>query len=227
MGERTNCENDKNYQNNTQYFDHVKQLFSTAQTSNINLSLSGGKEKSDYALTFSKLQQQSIIQGQLDRANLTSNVGFEIAKGLTIRSITQLVYSDNTTNPFSSGGAFIASGMYTWPFADFTQKDSDGHTVYKFGGAGTNSSNPLYAKEFQTFSNKTVDIIQNLNLHYAVNKILELDYKAGVNYQMVISIESLKTRQRQVAIFSTHHTTRKPLLVSLQRQRQRNTISTR
>lgn len=177
------AKNDKNYQNNTKYYDHVKQLFSSAKTTNFNLSLSGGKEKSDYAITISKLQQESIVQGQLDRLNFSTNVGFEVAKNLTIRSVNQVVYSDNTTNPFSSGGAFISAGMYTWPFADFSQKDADGNTVYKFGGAGTNSSNPLYAKQFQTFSNKTLDVIQNINVHYAINKIFELDYKAGVNYQ--------------------------------------------
>jgi len=34
---------------------------------------------------------------------------------------------------------------------------------------------------YQSFSNKTIDIIPNLNLHYNINKIFSLDYKAGVN----------------------------------------------
>src|SRR5204862_7970517 len=41
--------NDRPYQNNTQFYDHIGQLFKTAQTTNVNLGLSGGKENSDYA----------------------------------------------------------------------------------------------------------------------------------------------------------------------------------
>jgi len=178
------AKNDKPYQNNTQYYDHIKQLFGTAKTTNFNIGISGGTDKSDYSFAISKLSQESIIQGQLDRVNLSSNIGITLAKGLTLRSTIQLVYSDNTTNPFSSGGGFISAAMYTWPFADFNQRDAQGNTVYKFGGAGTNSSNPLYAKQFQTFTNKSIDIIPSLNLHYDISKVFALDYKAGVNYQV-------------------------------------------
>lgn len=179
------AKNNKPYQNNTKYYDHISQLFGTAMTTNFNIGISGGTEKSDYAFSVSKLSQESIIQGKLDRINLTSNLGVTLAKGLTLRSTTQIVYGDNTTNPFASGGGgFISAAMYTWPFADFSQRDAVGNTVYKFGGAGTNSSNPLYAKQFQTFTNKTIDILPSLNLHYDINKIFTLDYKVGVNYQI-------------------------------------------
>jgi TonB-dependent starch-binding outer membrane protein SusC len=203
---------DKSYQNNTQYYDHIKQLFGSARTSNINVSLSGGKDKSDYSFSFSKLQQESIIQGQLDRFNFTSNIGVEIAKKLTFRSVVQLVYSDNTTNPFASGGGgFISSAMYTWPFADFTQKDADGNYVYKFGGAGTNSSNPLYAKQFQTYSNKTIDILPSFNLHYKINKIFELDYKLGINYQVGSFNRQTENQTRTTSYaFSTNYYVTRP-----------------
>jgi TonB-linked SusC/RagA family outer membrane protein len=179
------AKNNKSYSspaNNTQWYDHIGQLFSSAKTTNINVGISGASANSDYAFSFSKLNQQSIVQGGLDRMNLTANLGLTLAKGLTLRSTTQIVYTENTTNPFPSGGAYISAAFYTWPFADFTQKDADGNTVYKFGGAGTNSSNPLYAKQFQTFRNNSIDILPSLNLHYKISRMFELDYKVGVNY---------------------------------------------
>ena len=179
------AENNKSYKNNTKWYDHVDQIFNSAQTTNVNLSLSGAKENSDYAFTISKLTQESVIQGKLKRTNFTSNIGFEILKGLNFRSTTQLIYSDNTANPFAGGGAeggYLSAAFYTWPFADFTAKDSQGNYLYKFGGAGENSTNPLYAQQFQKYENKTVDVIPSINLNYQVNRIFEVDYKLGVNY---------------------------------------------
>jgi len=177
--------NNKPYKNNTQYYDHVDQLFKRANTTNLNLGISGGNNTSDYSFALSKLNQGSVIQGDLDRTNFTANIGVEIAPGFKFRSITQLVYTDNTTNPFAGGGAeggYLAAAFYTWPFADFTAKDVNGNYLYKFGGAGTNSTNPLYGQQFQKYSNKTVDVIPSFNLNYQINKIFELDYKFGLNY---------------------------------------------
>jgi len=179
------AKNDRPYQNNTQWYDHVDQVFKNASSSNINLAVSGGKENSDYAFSISKLKQESVIQGGLDRTNFTANVGFEIAKGLTFRSTTQLISSDNTSNPFAGGGAeggYLSAAFYTWPFADFEAQDDQGNYLYKFGGAGTNSTNPLYGQQFQKYESKTLDVLPSLNLNYKINRIFELDYKLGLNY---------------------------------------------
>jgi TonB-dependent starch-binding outer membrane protein SusC len=180
------AKNDKPYKNNTQFYDHVNQLFKQANTTNYSIALSGGKENSDYSFTYSRLKQESVIQGALDRDNFTSNIGVEIAKGLKLRSVTQLIYSNSTVNPTGNGntGTAISSAFYTWPFADFTYKDSDGNYLYKFGGAGTNSSNPLYINQYQQYSNSVLDVIPSLNLHFAAKKIFELDYKLGANYSV-------------------------------------------
>ncbi|NOS57129.1 MAG: SusC/RagA family TonB-linked outer membrane protein [Cyclobacteriaceae bacterium] len=173
---------DKPYKNNTKYYDHISQLFRQAITTNFNVNVSGGKDKSDYSISLSNLKQESVIQGALNRTNLTTNLGFELAKNLTLRSVTQLVYTDNSVNP---NGAGLSSAIYTYPFADFKFRAPDGSYLYKFGsGAGANSTNPLYAQEVQKYSNKTIDIIPSLNLHYNLNKFFELDYKVGINYQL-------------------------------------------
>ena len=177
-------QNNKPYIGNVRYNDHIDQLFRSVRTSNYSLSLSGGKETSDYAFTFSKLSQESVVQGTLDRANFTTNIGVDLLKNLKFRSITQLVYTDNSVNPYYVNSAPISSAMYTYPFADLNYKDEDGNYTYQFGGAGANNSNPLYFFQYQNFDNKVVDVIPTLNLHYAPGRIFELDYKVGVNYSM-------------------------------------------
>ncbi|MFZ6010216.1 MAG: SusC/RagA family TonB-linked outer membrane protein [Bacteroidota bacterium] len=178
------AQNNKPYKNNTAYHDHLGQLFKSVKTSNYSLSLTGGKENSDYAFTFSKLRQESIVQGELDRNNFTSNIGVDIVKNLTFRAITQLIYTNSTVNPFYVTSAPISSAMYTYPFADMKYKDTDGNYTYKFGGAGANNNNPFYFFQYQDYSTKTVDIIPTANLHYSANKIFDLDYKLGLNYSI-------------------------------------------
>ncbi|HEV8512909.1 MAG TPA: SusC/RagA family TonB-linked outer membrane protein [Cyclobacteriaceae bacterium] len=173
--------NNKPYKNNTQYYDHIGQLFHTAKTFNSHFGISGGKEGSDYAISLSNNTQESLINGKLSRTNLTANFGFDITKSLKVRFTNQLVYTDNSVNPISPP---ISSAMYMYPFADFNYKDSDGNPLYKYTGAGANNTNPNYFFHYQTFNNKTIDILPNLNLHWTANKFLELDYKVGINYQL-------------------------------------------
>jgi TonB-dependent SusC/RagA subfamily outer membrane receptor len=176
--------NNKPYIGNVKYHDHLDQTFKSVKTSNYSVSLSGGKETSDYAFTFSKLVQESVVQGTLDRNNFTTNIGVDLFKNLKFRSITQLVYTDNSVNPYYVNSAPISSAMYTYPFADLEYKDADGNYTYTFGGAGANNNNPLYFFQYQAFDNKVIDIIPTLNLHYTANKIFELDYKIGLNYSV-------------------------------------------
>jgi TonB-linked SusC/RagA family outer membrane protein len=176
--------NNHPYQGNVKYHDHMAQLFRKVHTKNYSLSLSGGKENSDYSFTFSKLNQESVVQGTLDRNNFTTNIGVDILKNLKFRTVTQLIYTDNSVNPYYTNSAPISSAMYTYPFADLDYKDSDGNYTYNFGGAGANNSNPNYFFQYQNFDSKVIDIIPTINLHYNANKFVELDYKVGVNYSV-------------------------------------------
>ena len=171
-----NDKNDKPYTGNVQYYDHIAQLFKKAMTTNQNISIAGAKDKVDYAINLSQLNQESIIDGGLKRTNLTANIGVELFKDFKIRSINQLVYTESTI-----GNTAVSSALYTYPFADFMWKDKDGNSTRKMGGAGANSSNPEYYKQYLSYMSKTVDLIPSINANYKVNKFLDLDYKFSIN----------------------------------------------
>lgn len=171
-----NDKNDKPYKGNVQYYDHIAQLFRKAMTTNKNISISGSKDKVDYALNLSQLNQESIIDGAIKRTNLTANIGVEVFKDFKIRSINQIIYTESTI-----GNTAISAALYTYPFADFMFKDKDGNSTRKMGGAGANSSNPEYYKQYQSYMSKTVDLIPSLNANYKINKFIELDYKYSIN----------------------------------------------
>jgi TonB-dependent starch-binding outer membrane protein SusC len=180
----------KPYTPDMPYIDQYKRYLTNAYTINNSIAISGGKDKFDFGISASNNKQQSNFKGDgyNDRTNLTSNLGFEIAKGLELRSITQLIYTKNTVNFFNQpgygGGSVLYNLLNTRPFVDYELRDADGNHSYRFGdAAGVNGRNPNYRYQFMDRDNNKVDVLQNLALTYKFPKFIELSAKYGLNYQ--------------------------------------------
>jgi hypothetical protein len=74
--------NDKAYSASLPLYDHVEQAYTKAVSFNNSVNIAGGGEKSDYAFTFSRLDQQSVLNNKLTRMNLSANLGFDLLKAL-------------------------------------------------------------------------------------------------------------------------------------------------
>ena len=175
----------KPYDKNLKYYDHFNMFFVPTTNYTNSVAISGGADKSDYSLTLSNADNAGPFKnvGGLNRTNLTANLGFELAKGLKLRSITQLVYTKNTIND-GTGRSIIYSVFNSRPFANYDFKDADGNYPAYFGDAvGVNGYNPNAVNNYSTTDSKRIDINQSLNLNYEVNKFLTLDAKYGINYQ--------------------------------------------
>ncbi|AMR31588.1 hypothetical protein A0256_09210 [Mucilaginibacter sp. PAMC 26640] len=178
----------KAYGTNLKYYDHIKQLFKTAYTTNNGVNISGATEKFDYNVGVTNNHEQSTIRtnGYNDRTNLTTNLGMELFKGFTLRSTTQLIYIRNTLNRNlgigNSGGIFNA--LNASPFYDFNQTLADGTYPFSLnsGTVSVNGDNPFYYTEYGSTRDNRVDILQNFQANYKVNKFLELNAKYGLNY---------------------------------------------
>ena len=170
------AKNNKPYVGANKYYDHIAQTFRSALTRNNNISVSGSKDKTDYAVNISQMEQESIVDGSLKRTNLTTNIGVEVFKDFKIRSINQMVYTESTL-----GNTNISAALYTYPFADFNYTDANGNHTRKMGGAGANSSNPEYYKQYNHYLSKSVDFIPSINATYKLPKFLDLDYKFSIN----------------------------------------------
>ena len=177
------------YGTNLKYYDHLAQLFKTAYTTNNSVAISGANDKSDYDLTVSNNHQQSNIRtnGYNDRTNLSANIGAELFKGFTIRSITQLIYTRNTLNPAfgigDAGGIFDA--LNSEPYYDFYQRNKDGNYPMSLnsGTVSVNGSNPFYFTQFGSRVTNQENILQNLQADYVINKFVSLNAKYGLNWQ--------------------------------------------
>ena len=174
--------NDKPYKE--QLYDNLGNVFrNNARTLNNSVSILGGGNKSDYAMTLSNVNQQSILFGGYDRSNISLNLGTELFKNFTIRSITQLAYSKNTTGTISGQNNInspIGTAVNQNRFIDQSQKDSIGNYV-AFPLATQTAINPIYSQHNREYLARNTRIIQNLNLNYKPYKFLELDYKLGID----------------------------------------------
>jgi len=158
-------------------YDHIDQAYRRAITNNTNLNIGGGSENSDYSFNVGYLNQQNVLFNGYKRLNLSSNLGFTLAKGLTLRSNTQTIYTDEDL--LSGGSRFNLTN--SWRYVDFTAKDSLGNIVRR-PKLNENQLNPLSEREWRTRTSKSLRLIQNINLNYKINRFVELDYKYGVEY---------------------------------------------
>jgi TonB-dependent starch-binding outer membrane protein SusC len=187
MGNPANISN-KPYVGNLAYYDHFNQFFQSATTTNTSININGGNGKNDFAFTLSNNHQESNIKnnGFVDRTNFTINLGTELAKGLKFRSLTQLVYTKNTLNPsFGVGGNNIYYVLNSTPFYNLEQTLADGTHPLRLttGTVSVNGQNPFYFTDYQTGIDSKIDVVQNFNLNYKLNKFIELDAKYGINHQ--------------------------------------------
>lgn len=175
------------YGTNLKYYDHIAQLFKTGYTTNNSASFSGATETSDFNLTLSNNHQQSQIKtnGYSDRTNLTSNLGFELFKGFTIRSVTQLIYTKNNLLYGGGNSGGIYEALNAEPYYDFNQKNPDGNYPYSLnsGTVSVNGNNPFYASQFETQNTYREDVLQNFIVDFKINKFISLNAKYGLNYQ--------------------------------------------
>jgi TonB-linked SusC/RagA family outer membrane protein len=193
---------DKPYVGALQYHDHFKEIFQDATALNNSININGGGEKNDFSLTLSNSHQNSPFlrnNGYLDRTNITANIGAEIFKNFTIRSITNLAYTENTMHPGlgAPGGTFYGLGnqnanvgqiygfLNTSPFLSIADTVLGGkHPAYqKASFASVNAGNPYYQVDYTSANSKKYDIIQNFEANYKLNKNLTLNAKYGVSFK--------------------------------------------
>jgi len=163
-------------QNNQKYtiptYDHVQQANRVANTYSNSVSIRGGTDKTDFAFGMSNLSQQDVFSDTYNRTNLYANLGFTLAKGLTLRSNTQLFY---TYSDLLNGSRF--NMIMTPPFIDLLYIDPNtGRGVVK-PSATADGNNPMAEKYVHTTYNKNPRLLQTFGLNYKFTKFVELDAK--------------------------------------------------
>ncbi len=183
---------DTSTQNNKPFkepvYDHMKQAYDQAFSSNTNLNISGGGDKFDYAFAGSFFKQKSTVRNFFDRTNLSMNFGVDLARGLTLRNISQVILQNED---LLGGSRFdmIESENYF----DFTKRYNGFLPVTLIKEAG--QRNPLSEFDWHQRNSKTNRIVQNFDLNYKFPRFVELDYKYGVDIWNTESFDYYKNQQ--------------------------------
>ena len=189
----------KAYDKNLQFYDHIAQIFKKGYTVNNSLNISGANDKSDFSIAVSNTNTLTSIMknGHYERSNLSVNVGTELFKNFKIRSSTQLVFTKNDIDRGLGGGGGSLWGLGDRPgntglvwdflntsqFFDLTWTNANGlpPASQNAGIVSVNAGNPYYDAYYSSSIDKKVDVIQNFNANYKVNKFLTLDATYGLN----------------------------------------------
>jgi TonB-dependent starch-binding outer membrane protein SusC len=179
-----NSNANKPYDQNLKYYDHYAMFFRPAATTNNSINISGGSARANYSLSLSNNSQKSNIKdnGGYSRTNLVTNIGFTLAKNLTLQSVTQAAWTSNTLKV--SDRTLLFSLNNTRPFNDYDYVDPDGNYGAYYGSAsGVNGYNPNYYLQYRTKQDNKIDLIQSLDLSYKPVKFLDLNARYGLNFQ--------------------------------------------
>src|SRR5678815_2101697 len=158
---------DQPYVGNLLYHDQFKEVFRSAPSYNNTISLSGGNDRLDFNFAVSNNRTYSAVlkdNGFLDKTNIMLNLGMEVFKNFTIRTVTNLAYTRNTMHPRlgAPGGAKFGTGntnanidgvygfLNTSPFFSLEDTIAGGnYASYQTASfTSINAFNPFYRLEY-------------------------------------------------------------------------------
>lgn len=178
-------------------YDHLKQYYKTAYTTQHSVNITGAAGNVDYAIGASLLDQTSPVNGSYKKKNLSANVGVEVFKGLTLRSNTQLINSKNTTagvNGRSSIYSGVGGALGTPAYVDLHFRDTAGKSPVHYD-PDSNEVSPFYIYENQSNLAETNRVIQSINANYKFSKNLDFDYKYGYDHTRYDNSEFIKNQK--------------------------------
>ena len=178
-------------------YDHLKQYYKTAYTTQHSVNVTGAAGNVDYAIGASLLDQTSPVNGTYKKKNLSANVGVEVFKGLTLRSNTQLINSKNTTagvNGRSSIYSGVGGALGTPAYVDLHFRDTAGKSPVHYD-PDSNEVSPFYIYENQSNLAETNRVIQSINANYKFSKNLDFDYKYGYDHTRYDNSEFIKNQK--------------------------------
>ncbi len=194
--------NDQSYTGNLHFYNHFDQVFQRSTGFNNTIAISGGSDKSDFNVAFSNNRINSPFlknNGNLDRSNVTVNLGFEVVKNLTFRTITELVYTKNNMHPQlgAPGGTGYGLGnsnadvggvygfLNTSPFFSLldTIKGGNYASYQRASFLSVNAFNPYYRLQYNQGNSKRYDLTQNFEANYKFTRFVTLNAKYGITYK--------------------------------------------
>lgn len=162
-----------------QRYNYFDQIFRTGYGTDNNLSVSGGRDNTQYYVSFGYLKNEGIIKGtDFTRYNLRARVDQRLASWAKIS--VGLSYINSLSNEKANGNVFyspINSVNITNNIYDITKRDAAGNLQ----AVEPSRVNPLSTIEDMKFSQSVSRTINSVQLNLTPLKGLSVDYIVGVD----------------------------------------------
>lgn len=172
--------NDSQYQ--TQRTNWQDELFETGITRNIDLSISGGSEKSTYLVALGYYNEEGIVnKSEADRLSLRINSNHKVKDWLKVGH--NMALSTRTSTGFNTTSA--QSGLI-WSAIRFHPglpvQDSNGNWgSSQISGQFGDINNPLYEVDIADNDNRYTRLLTNLTTEVSITKDLKLKANFGID----------------------------------------------
>src|SRR5690606_24063893 len=146
--------------------DWQDEMFRTAPISQLNVSYSGGNEKSRFYTSYGRFAQEGIMRGtDYDRHSFRFNIDSRLGKFITIGENIKASYSEMARERVSGGRTMIKHIVNQAPWVPVYNPTNDGG----FGGAqgtdGSDAENPVRIAELETDQVNIVNLLGNVLRH--------------------------------------------------------------
>lgn len=162
-----------------QRYNYFDQIFRTGYGTDNNLSISGGRDNTQYYVSFGYLKNQGIIKDtDFTRYNLRARVDQRLTDWAKIS--VGLSYANSLSNEKANGNVFyspINAVNITNNIYDITKRDAAGNLQ----AVEPTRVNPLSTIEDMKFSQSVSRTINSLQLNLTPLKGLSVDYIVGVD----------------------------------------------
>lgn len=173
-------------------YDWQRESYRTGIVNNIELSASGGSDKTTFYLSGSyNKQDANVLNVDFQRATMRLNLNHKINSKLSFDQSVNLS-TINQRGPFGSpnGGSFLGSPYFSSPLIIPTNpiRNEDG-TYFgrpQDGGlAGILNQNVIQVGEYNTIKNITNQVVGNFKLTWNITEGLSFNSFAGIDYRVI------------------------------------------
>ncbi len=174
---------DPQYQ--TQRTNWQDELFKTGITKNVDLSISGGSEKSSFLFSLGYYDEEGIIdKAETDRFSLRVNSDHRVAKWLKIaQNLSLSTSSNNGFNTTSAQNGLIFSAIRFHPGLPIRDANGD-FSSNQISGEFGDINNPLFEVDINDASNRFTRLLSNVTAEVTLTNALKL--KANFGYEAAI-----------------------------------------
>ena len=159
------------------YTDWNQELYRDGLTKTVDLSLSGGTEKTRYYFGANNYNEQGPLKGNdLTRSSFKLNLDHNITSKLSVNANLSTIFDKGNASPISG-----LLGALALPWYVLNNEDGSPKKIIGVDALGNTTQNPLYDLPYNSTITKTQQVLGTFSAKYKLNNWLTLSSNNSYN----------------------------------------------